>query len=108
MCLCMIIIRYENICLLVTFSQALPSVTTMMTKSEARQHESVHLPSVKKTTTTAAAAGAPTGRAKASSKRRAQPESDVESGWQSLNICFVGISMRVVQFGPVCLDVLYY
>ena len=67
-------------------------------------------PAVKKTTTAAAAAGisAPTSRAKASSKRRAQPESDVESGWQPLNICFVGISMRVVQFGPVCIDVLYY
>ena len=50
-------------------------------------------PAVKKTTTAAAAAGvgAPTGRAKASSKRHAQPESDVESGWQPLNICFVGI-----------------
>ena len=65
-------------------------------------------PAVKKATTAAAAAGAPTGRAKASSKRRAQPESDVESGWQPLNMCFGGISMRVVQFGPVCLDVLYY
>ena len=65
-------------------------------------------PAAKKTTTAAAAAGAPTGRAKASSKHRAQPEWDVESGLLPLNICFVGISMRVVQFGPVCLDVLYY
>ena len=65
-------------------------------------------PAVKKTPTAAAGVGAPTGRAKASSKRRAQPESDVESGWQPLNIWFVGISMRVIQFGPVCLDVLFY
>ena len=37
-------------------------------------------PAAKKTATAAAAAGAPTGRVKASSKRRAQPESDVDSG----------------------------
>ena len=60
-------------------------------------------PAVKKTTTAAAAAGAPTGRAKASSKRRAQPESDVDSGLQPLHICYVVICTRAVQFGRACL-----
>ena len=54
---------------------------TMMTKFELRSAPTrKRAPAVKKTTTAAAAAGAPTGRGKTSSKRRAQPESDADSG----------------------------